>query len=93
MGLVELVKASSNGFDGILIDSIFDVGVDVARESVAKVIAGCFYPAVTQALLLTNGTGFSIVHVVFEQRKEPSSPRGNTSTTQVSNSGALSRWV
>lgn len=58
---VELVKASSDGFDGILVNSIFDVGVDVARESVAKVVSGCFYPAVSQALLLTNGTAFSIV--------------------------------
>ncbi len=31
-GLLELVRASSSGFDAILVDSIFDVGVDVARE-------------------------------------------------------------
>ncbi len=33
-GLMELVRASSKGIDGILVDSIFDVGVDVAREGV-----------------------------------------------------------
>ncbi len=43
-------------------------------------VCGCFYPAVSQALLLTNGSSYSIVHVVVDSGK-PSHSSGSSSSS------------
>ena len=62
--IVELIQHAAGegtGFDGVLVDSIFDTGVDIARELVEVPVVGLFWPSVSQAFLI--GQNCAILHV------------------------------
>jgi Asp/Glu/hydantoin racemase len=59
--VVELVQAAAGGFDGVLVDSLFDTGVEISREILDIPVVGLFYPAASQAILV--GGNFAILNV------------------------------
>lgn len=62
--ILELSTAAAGGFDGVLVDSIFDTGVEIAREVLEVPVVGLFWPAVSQALLLGGPGGrFAFLYV------------------------------
>ena len=48
--ILELIQAQT--FDGVLIDSIFDTGVDLSREAFDGPVVGTFLPSCNQAALI-----------------------------------------
>ena len=62
--ILELSTAAADGFDGVMVDSIFDTGVEIAREVLEVPVVGLFWPAVSQALLLGGPGGrFAFLYV------------------------------
>ena len=58
--ILELVQAQT--FDGVLIDSIFDTGVELSREAFdCGPVVGTFLPAVSQAALVGGRFGLVVV--------------------------------
>lgn len=57
--VLELIGAASS-FDGVLVDSLFDTGVELAREVVDVPVVGLFWPSVSHAMLI--GGRFAILH-------------------------------
>lgn len=60
--ILELVQALHATFDGVLVDSIFDTGVELSREAFdGGPVVGCFLPACAQAALVGGRFGLLVV--------------------------------